>query len=204
MSSINRKFTEPELIVATHNAGKLREISALIEPFGVTALSAGELGLPEPVEDGETFIANALIKARAAAIESGKPALADDSGLCVEALNGDPGIFSARWAGEDKDFGHAMEAVHQALSDMQAPTPHLAHFTCALALVWPDGDEVVFEGKVHGSLTWPMRGARGFGYDPIFIANGMTETFAEIDPAHKHAISHRADAFNQMVKACFE
>ena len=194
-----RRFKEPELIIATHNPGKLREIADLLVPFGTRVLSAGELGLPEPVEDGETFIANAEIKARAAVDGSGKPALSDDSGLVVPALNGDPGIYSARWAGPEKDFDMAMRRVHEELGDKD----RRAYFVAALALGWPDGHMEVFEGTVHGTLVWPHRGERGFGYDPMFVPDGYDITFGEFEPSAKHAISHRADAFNQLVAACF-
>jgi len=195
-----RSFSEPELVIATHNPGKLREISELLEPFGVHVFSAGELGLPEPIEDGLTFIANAEIKARAAAEASGKPALADDSGLAVDALGGEPGIYSARWAGPEKDFALAMRAVNDKLADTEN---RRARFVCALALCWPDGIMETFEGTVGGDLVWPPRGDRGFGYDPLFIPDGHDITFGEFKPADKHAISHRADAFRKLVAACF-
>ncbi|MCB2102697.1 MAG: RdgB/HAM1 family non-canonical purine NTP pyrophosphatase [Rhodobacterales bacterium] len=200
-----RRFDGDRLVIATHNAGKLREIDDLLAPFGVTVVSAGELGLPEPVEDGLTFAANAEIKARAAAEASGLPALADDSGLAVHALGGQPGIYSARWAGTGKDFGLAMEKVHTALGDA---TDRSAHFACALTLAWPgpagrDGDLETFEGTVHGTLVWPPRGDRGFGYDPMFVPDGHAVTFGEMNPADKHAMSHRADAFRKLVAACF-
>ena len=188
-----------ELVMATHNAGKVREIGELLKGHVEKIYSAGDLDLPEPVEDGDTFIANALIKARASATASGKPALADDSGLGVNALGGDPGIFSARWGGPEKDFDMAMEKVHDALGDAEDRS---AYFICALALVMPNGEEHVFEGRVDGDIVWPMRGDHGFGYDAIFVPEGRTETFAEIDPTEKHAMSHRARAF-QMLKDAF-
>ena len=194
-----RLFNEPELIIATHNPGKLREIAQLFEPFGVQALSAGELGLLEPMEDGLTFIANAEIKARAAVENSDKPAVSDDSGLVVPALGGDPGIYSARWAGPDKNFNVAMKRVQDELGNKDRG----AYFVAALALAWPDGHIEVFEGTVHGTLVWPPRGDLGFGYDPMFQPNGYNITFGEFEPSAKHAISHRADAFNQLVAACF-
>lgn len=187
-----------ELVVATHNPGKVREIGDLLKDHVSTVYSAGELGLPEPIEDGDTFEANALIKARAAAQASGKVSLADDSGLCVNALGGDPGIYSARWGGEEKDFNLAMERVHTELGNAEDRS---AYFVCALALVMPDGAEHVFRGEVHGDIVWPMRGTKGFGYDPIFVADGMDQTFAEIDPGQKHAMSHRARAFDALKKA---
>lgn len=194
-----RPFSEPELVIATHNPGKLREIAALLEPFGVGVLSAGELGLPEPAEDGATFAANAEIKARAAAAGSGKPALADDSGLCVDALDGAPGVYSARWAGPEKDFGMAMRRVHEELGGKD----RRAHFAAALALAWPDGRMETFEGAVRGTLAWPPRGERGFGYDPMFRPDGYELTFGELDPAAKRAVSHRAQAFAKLAAACF-
>lgn len=196
-----RKFDGNKLIIASHNKGKVREIGELLAPFGVETISAGELDLPEPVEDGLTFIANAEIKALAAATAAGIPALADDSGLEVAALGGEPGIYSARWAGPSKDFNVAMAAVNEKMGDAEDRT---ANFTCALTLAWPDGHMESFDGKVFGELTWPMRGDKGFGYDPIFVPNGRTETFAEIEPAEKHAMSHRADAFKQLIDACFD
>lgn len=196
----HRQFTEGKLVIASHNDGKVREIGELLAPFGVDVPSAGELNLPEPEEDGETFIENALIKARASAQGSGLPALADDSGLSVDVLGGAPGIHSARWAGPDKNFGEAMRKVMEATADFETAR---AHFVCALALCWPDGHAETFEGYVHGSLTWPLRGEKGFGYDPMFVPDGDTRTFAEMDPAEKHEISHRADAFRQLVSACF-
>lgn len=194
-----RLFNEPELIVATHNPGKLREIAQLFEPFGVQALSASELGLPEPMEDGLTFIANAEVKARAAVEGSDKPAISDDSGLVVPALGGDPGIYSARWAGPGKNFNVAMKRIQDELGNKD----RRAYFVAALALAWPDGHIEIFEGTVHGTLVWPPRGDLGFGYDPIFQPNGYDITFGEFEPSAKHAISHRADAFNQLVAACF-
>ena len=194
-----RLFNEPELIIATHNPGKLREIAQLFEPFGVQVLSAGELGLPEPMEDGLTFIANAEVKARAAVEGSDKPAVSDDSGLVVPALGGDPGIYSARWAGPGKNFNVAMKRVQDELGNKDRG----AYFVAALALAWPDGHIEMFEGTVHGTLVWPPRGDLGFGYDPMFQPNGYDITFGEFEPSAKHAISHRADAFNQLVAACF-
>ena len=201
-----------KLVLASHNVGKVREIAALLAPFDVTVVSAAELGLAEPAETGTTFAANALIKANAAATRSGLPALADDSGLVVPALDGAPGIYSARWAGPDKSFTTAMERVHQELGARKlaggSDDPR-AYFVCSLALCWPaitfNGGAVcrIFEGRVEGRLVWPPRGAQGFGYDPIFIADGQAQTFGEIDPAVKHAISHRAEAFRKLVTACF-
>ena len=200
---MSRKFEGGKLVIASHNPGKVREIGELLEPFGADVISVGELGLPEPVEDGDTFIANAEIKALAAATASGHVALADDSGLCVHALGDNPGVYSARWAGPDKDFAVAMEKVETAIKDAGAED-RSAHFACALTLAWPDGHTESFEGQVHGHMTWPPRGEKGFGYDPTFIPNEFEITFAEMEPADKHAMSHRANAFKLLVEACFE
>ena len=196
-----RNFEGTQLVVASHNPGKIREIDDLLRPFDVAPVSAGELGLPAPVEDGLTFEANAVLKAAAAALRSGLPALSDDSGLTVTALDGAPGIYSARWAGPDKDFGHAMQRVRD---EVAGNADRGAKFVCALALAWPDGHVEVFEGAVAGDLVWPPRGGRGFGYDPMFLPHGFTETFGEMDQTRKHEISHRAEAFRQLVAACFE
>lgn len=186
------------LIVASHNAGKVREIGALLGPLGVEAVSAGALGLPEPDETETTFIGNALLKARAASEAAGLPALADDSGLAVRALGGAPGIYSARWAGPDRDFAMAMARVERELGE----TPdRAATFVCALALAAPDAEELAVQGEVHGTITDPPRGTRGFGYDPIFIPEGHAITFGEMDPEAKHAMSHRARAFAKLLDA---
>ena len=195
-----RCFSEDCLIIASHNAGKVREIGALLQPFGVTVLSAGKLGLPEPEENGNTFTANAVLKAKAAAMAAKLPALSDDSGLSVDALDGAPGIYSARWGGPEKDFDAAMRKVEDKLNPKE---PRAAHFTCVLALAWPDGHTETFEGRVDGTLVWPPRGALGFGYDPMFLPDGRDETFGEMDQEAKHRISHRADAFRKLVDACF-
>lgn len=197
-----RAFEGGKLVIASHNAGKVREIQHLLAPFGAEVISAGDLNLPEPVEDGATFIANAEIKALAAARGSGLPALADDSGLCVHALNNDPGVFSARWAGAEKDFAVAMQKVEDALR-ATTNTDRSAHFACALTLAWPDGHCESFEGQVQGVMAWPPRGDKGFGYDPTFVPDGFDTTFAEMDPQQKHAMSHRANAFAKLVDACF-
>jgi XTP/dITP diphosphohydrolase len=189
-----------KLVIATHNPGKLREIAELIRPFGVTVLSASALGLPEPDETGATFEANAALKARAAAEGARLPALADDSGLVVPALGGDPGIYSARWAGPDKNFMIAMRRIKDALA---GKADRRASFVAVLALAWPDGHVESFRGEVHGSLIWPPRGILGFGYDPIFLPAGRDLTFGEMDQSEKHRISHRAAAFRQLVAACF-
>lgn len=199
-------------MIATHNAGKLKEISALLEPYGLKCLSAGSLGLSEPPETGTTFVENALIKARAAAEASQMPALADDSGLSVAALGGHPGVYTADWAerqwfeGEPgRDWYMAMGKVEGMLQELGPDTDRTAAFHCVLAIAWPssesDGDQAVYEGLCPGSLTWPPRGEMGFGYDPVFVPSlrAGKETFAEIDPAQKHAISHRADAFAKLV-----
>jgi XTP/dITP diphosphohydrolase len=195
-----RQFSGGRLVIASHNPGKVREIADLLAGRGVEVVSAGELGLPEPEETGETFADNAKLKALAAAKGAGFPALADDSGLCVVALDGAPGVYSARWAGPKKDFGHAMERIRVALGD---DTEREAFFVCALALAWPDGTCEILEGRVDGFLTFPPRGEKGFGYDPIFVPVGDSRTFAEMDPAEKHAISHRARAFRKLLDACF-
>jgi XTP/dITP diphosphohydrolase len=199
----HRKLAAGRLVIASHNEGKVREIRALLQPYGIEPVSAGSLGLPEPPETGTTFVANAEIKARSAADLSGLPALADDSGLAVEALNGEPGIYSARWAGERKDFGLAMRLVHDRLVAAGPDTGHDAHFVCALSLCWPDGHIESFEGRVDGLIAWPPRGDKGFGYDPIFQPIGHDITFGEMEPDAKHAMSHRADAFRKLVAAVF-
>ena len=194
-----------KLVIATHNPGKLREIAELIEPMGIACVGAAELGLPEPEEIGNTFVDNADLKAREAADLSGLPALADDSGLCVDALHGAPGIFSARWAEDadgNRDWARAMEKVWREVEAAGPDAGHDAHFACALAIAWPnDGQVENFEGRVDGALTWPPRGDKGFGYDPLFVPAGRDVTFGEMDPVEKHSISHRADAFRKLVKA---
>ena len=196
---MGRRFTGDTLVIASHNKGKVREIAQLLGTYVAHFPSAGELGLPEPEETETTFIGNAELKGRAAATASGLPALADDSGLVVPALNGDPGIYSARWAGPDKDFAIAMDRVRRELGAKD----HSAYFVCALALAWPDGEVEAVEGRVDGKLVFPPRGEKGFGYDPIFIPDGHDITFAEMDPDDKHRMSHRADAFAQLVTRCF-
>jgi XTP/dITP diphosphohydrolase len=195
------------LVVASHNPGKLREIADLVRPYGLDAVSAGELGVSEPQETETTFAGNARLKALHSARATGLPALSDDSGLEVTALGGDPGVYSARWAGLAKDFALAMQKVRDALRERGAwndAAPPRANFTAALCLAWPDGDTQLFEGKVFGHLVWPPRGERGFGYDPMFLPDGGGETFGEMQPASKHAISHRARAFRLFVEACLE
>jgi XTP/dITP diphosphohydrolase len=198
----HRTFTGTELVMATHNPGKVRELGDLLAPLGVRAISAGEIGLPEPVEDGDTFKANARIKALSAVAGSGLASLADDSGLVVHGLNGAPGIFSARWADAAGGFNTAMERVDRELN-ASGTSDRTGHFIAALALAWPDGHVEIFEGRVDGTLVWPARGAHGFGYDPMFVADGYDVTFGEMDSAKKHAISHRADAFAKMLVGCF-
>ena len=191
---------KPKLIIATHNPGKVREFDVLLAPLGYDVISAGSLGLPEPEETGDTFEANAEIKSRAAALEAHLPALSDDSGLVVPALGDAPGIYSARWAGPTKDFSVAMDRVAQELKDKGLePTGTPAYFVCALSHTDASGLTRTVRGEVHGTLTFPARGTRGFGYDPIFIAEGHMETFGEMDPIGKHAISHRAKAFDALL-----
>ena len=193
------------LVIATHNLGKLREIAALIEPLGIACVGAEELGLPEPEEIGNTFADNADQKAREAADLSGFPALADDSGLSVDALHGLPGIFSARWAEDSDGKRDWMRAMKRVWTDIEVAGPDAsrdAHFAGGLSLAWPnDGQIETIEGRVEGKLVWPPRGDRGFGYDPMFVPAGHEQTFGEMDPAEKHKISHRADAFRKLTKA---
>lgn len=191
------------LVIASHNEGKVREIADLLSRFGVEAVSAGRFGLAESEETGDSFAENARLKAVAAARASRLPALADDSGLEVAALGGEPGIHSARWGGEKRDFGLAMERVHRELEAVGAKD-WSANFTCALALAASDGRCEVFEGKVFGALTWPPRGTRGFGYDPIFVPEGYEETFGEMEPSLKDSISHRARAFEKLMLAAYD
>ena len=200
------KLGGQSLVIATHNAGKLKEIAALLAPYEIDCLSAGALGLDEPDETGTTFVANALIKASAAARASQLPSLADDSGLSVAALGGRPGVYTADWAERQwfegapgRDWYMAMGKVEGLLAELGPNADRSAWFTCVLAIAWPDGETAVYEGQVDGTLTWPPRGKLGFGYDPIFVPNGRSETFAEIEPDEKHRISHRADAFAKLV-----
>ena len=207
---MTRRLGSGSLVIATHNAGKLKEISALLEPHGMKCLSAGSLGLPEPRETGTTFVQNALLKARAAAEASGIVALADDSGLSVAALGGRPGVYTADWAERQwfegdpgRDWYMAMGKVEGMLQEIGADVDRSCAFHCVLALAWPDGEQAVYEGTVPGTLTWPPRGEMGFGYDPVFVPKGRDLTFAEIPPEEKHAISHRADAFAKLVAEQF-
>jgi XTP/dITP diphosphohydrolase len=207
---MTRRLGSGSLVIATHNAGKLKEIGALLEPYGIKCISAGSLGLPEPAETGRTFVENALIKARAAAEAAGIVALADDSGLAVAALDGRPGVYTADWAerqwfeGEPgRDWYMAMGKVEGMLAAKGPGAPRDAAFHCVLAIAWPDGEHAVYEGTAPGTLTWPPRGTLGFGYDPVFMPQGHDRTFAEIDPEEKHRISHRADAFAKLVAEQF-
>ena len=194
------KLQPGRLVAATHNKGKVAELKDLFEPLGFEVVSAIDLGLDEPEETEQTFAGNALIKARAACEATGAPALSDDSGLVVHALGGMPGVHTALWAGNPRDFGVAMQKVETLLAEIRA-TDRSAYFACTLAVAWPDGAHEIFEGKAHGTLTWPPRGEKGFGFDPMFIPDGYHVTFAEMDPAHKHSISHRADAFAKLKAA---
>jgi len=193
---MTRRLEPGRLVLATHNPGKVVELAELVGPYGLEVVSAGDLGLDEPEETGLTFIANAELKALAAAKASGLPALADDSGLCVDALDGAPGIYSARWAGPGKDFSVAMLKVR---SEMPATAPDTAHFICALSLAWPDGHVESVEGRVDGRIVWPPRGCNGFGYDPVFLMDGKTETYGEMPRADKEADNHRARAFAKLL-----
>lgn len=198
---MTRRFEGGKIAIASHNPGKVAEIAELLGPWDADIVAAADLGLPEPEETGATFAANAELKARTAAETAGIPALADDSGLEVGALGGEPGIHSARWAGPEKDFGAAMQRVEDAL---KGEDDRRARFVCALALSWPGGPIEAFEGSVSGTLVWPPRGDKGFGYDPIFVAEGHKITFGEMDAEDKHQISHRANAFRKLVHGCFQ
>lgn len=195
----------PRLLIATHNQGKLDEMQALLSPYGIKALSAAEFGLPEPEETEDSFVGNARIKAHAASSATGLPALSDDSGICVDALNGAPGVYTADWAetGSGRDFTMAMARTWDACEAANAPQPRAAQFCCTLVLAFPDGSDFVFEGRVSGSLIWPTRGRHGHGYDPMFQPDGFDQTFAEMSAEDKAHISHRADAFRKFVAHCF-
>lgn len=197
-----RLLTETKIVLASHNAGKLREIAALLEPLGIEVSSASALGLEEPEETEDTFEGNARIKAHFAATGSGLPALSDDSGLEVDALDGAPGVYTADWAETPKgrDFPMAMKKVQDLLDAAEAPSPRTARFVCTLCLAWPDGHDEIYRGEVSGQLVWPMRGDLGFGFDPVFMPDGHDITFGEMDPDLKHQMSHRADAFAKMLK----
>ena len=198
-----RRFTGDRLLVATHNRGKLEEIAHLLAPLGIAVTSAAEHGLPEPEETGTTFVENARLKAHAAARATGLPALSDDSGIEIDALDGAPGVYTADWAetGAGRDFDMAMRKAHDLLEARHAPQPRTARFCCTLVLAWPDGHDEVFPGSVSGRIVWPMRGTQGHGYDPIFQPDGYDITFAEMDRWEKNRISHRADAFAKLVAA---
>ncbi|MDG1129664.1 MAG: RdgB/HAM1 family non-canonical purine NTP pyrophosphatase [Paracoccaceae bacterium] len=200
-----RKFSGDRLLVATHNKGKLDEIADLLVPFGVSVVGAAELNLPEPDETETTFVGNARIKAHAAAQATGLPALADDSGIAIDALDGAPGVYTADWAEtpNGRDFVMAMTRAHEELEAANAPQPRTARFCCTLVLAWPDGHDEVFEGVMPGKIVWPMRGDQGHGYDPIFQPDGYDQTFGEMDRWEKNRISHRADAFGKLVAGCF-
>ncbi|MEJ2409138.1 MAG: RdgB/HAM1 family non-canonical purine NTP pyrophosphatase [Novosphingobium sp.] len=207
---MTRKLDSKRLVIATHNAGKLKEISALLAPYEIECLSAGQLGLPEPDETGTTFAENALIKAHAAARAAQLPALADDSGLSVTALDGKPGVYTADWAERQwfegdpgRDWYMAMGKVEGLLCEQGPDVDRSCWFSCTLAIAWPDGAEVVYEGRVNGAFSWPPRGTAGFGYDPVFVPEGRAATFAQLDPEEKHKISHRADAFARLVAEQF-
>ena len=203
---MTRRFSGDTLVVATHNHGKLEEIADLLSPFNVTVKGAKELSLPEPAETETTFVGNARIKAHAAAQATGLPALSDDSGITIDALDGAPGVYTADWAEtpNGRDFVMAMTKTNDKLTAANAPYPRLAQFRCTLVLAWPDGHDEVFEGIMPGQLVWPMRGDQGHGYDPIFQPDGYNITFGEMDRWEKNRISHRADAFRKFVAGCFD
>ncbi|MCZ4365431.1 RdgB/HAM1 family non-canonical purine NTP pyrophosphatase [Sulfitobacter dubius] len=202
---MTRKFTEKRILIATHNAGKLEEMRQLFAPHGVEVIGAAEMNLPEPEETEATFVGNARIKAHAAAKATGMPALADDSGIEVEALDNAPGVYTADWAETEngRDFIMAMTKTRNLLEEKKAPHPRRARFCATLVLAWPDGHDEVFAGKVNGTLVWPMRGEQGHGYDPMFQPDGHDITFAEMDAEQKNSISHRADAFAKLIAGCF-
>ena len=200
-----RSFDSTKLVVATHNAGKLAEIRELLAPYGLEISSAADHGLPEPDETGTTFVENARLKAHAAAQATGLPALSDDSGIQIDALDGAPGVYTADWAEtpEGRDFVMAMQKTHDKLEEIDAQHPRTARFCCTLVLAWPDGHEEVFPGVMPGRIVWPMRGEQGHGYDPIFQPEGHEQTFGEMDRWAKNRISHRADAFAKLIAGCF-
>lgn len=199
-----RKLTERNIVLASHNTGKLVEMESLLEPFGISVVSAAQLGLQEPVETEDNFVGNARIKAHFAAQASGLPALSDDSGIQVDALDGAPGVYTADWAetSSGRDFHMAMGKVWTMLEEARAPEPRLAQFSCTLCLAWPDGHDEVFSGQARGRLVWPLRGENGFGFDPMFLPIGKKQTFGEMDPEEKHGMSHRADAFGKFEAGC--
>ena len=202
---MTRKFSGEQLVIATHNQGKLEEIRHLFEPFKINIIGANQLNITEPEETEDSFVGNARIKAHFSAKMRNQPSLADDSGITIAALNGAPGVYTANWAETSggRDFVYAMEKTNNALSEVDAPYPRSAQFRCTLVLAWPDGHDEVFEGVIEGSLVWPMRGENGHGYDPIFLPNGYSETFGEMNRWEKNKISHRADAFSKLLSGCF-
>jgi len=201
-----RKFTESKLVFASHNQGKIREMGSLLIPFGIEVISVADLGFDEPEETEDTFVGNARIKAHFAVKSSGLPALSDDSGIAVDALDGAPGVYTADWAEtpNGRDFPMAMEKVWSKLEALNAPHPRTAAFRCTLCLAWPDGHDEIFEGIAPGSVTWPMRGAEGFGFDPMFVPDGFAKTFGEMSPEEKQPLTHRTDAFKKLVAGCFD
>ncbi|RJL05043.1 RdgB/HAM1 family non-canonical purine NTP pyrophosphatase [Paracoccus aestuarii] len=201
-----RRFAETRMLVATHNAGKLEEMRALLEPYGVEVVGAAQMDLPEPEETETTFAGNARIKARAAMEATGLAVLADDSGICIDALDGAPGVQTADWAetGQGRDFAMAMQRSHDAIAATGAPAPHHAQFRCTLVLMWPDGHDEIFEGVLPGQVVWPPRGAQGHGYDPIFMPDGHDRTMGEMSTETKNSLSHRALAVRRMIEACFD
>jgi XTP/dITP diphosphohydrolase len=201
-----RKFDGDTLLIATHNAGKLAEMRRLFDPYGMTVKGAADFDLPEPEETEDTFVGNARIKARAAVAATGLPALSDDSGIAVDALGGAPGVYTADWAQtpQGRDFKMAMERTWAELEAINAPHPRTARFLCTLVLAWPDGHDETFEGKIEGQVVWPMRGAQGHGYDPIFMPDGHSITLGEMSAEDKNRISHRADAFKKLIEGCFD
>lgn len=203
---MTRKFSGDTLLIATHNKGKLEEMAHLLKPYGVSVVGAVDMDLAEPEETEDTFVGNARIKAHAAAKATGLPALSDDSGITIDALDGAPGVYTADWAEtpNGRDFELAMTRAHNELEEKSAPHPRLAQFRCTLVLTWPDGHDEVFEGVVPGHLVWPMRGDNGFGYDPMFVPRGYDITFAEMDRWEKNKISHRARAVSQFIAGCFD
>jgi XTP/dITP diphosphohydrolase len=200
-----RRFEEKKLLIATHNRGKFAEVEALFQPFGIDLVGGFELGLEEPEETETTFVGNARLKAEAAVRATGLPALSDDSGIAVDALDGAPGVYTADWAetGNGRDFKLAMRKTWDLLEERKAPAPRSARFLCTLCLAWPDGHHEIFEGRLDGEVVWPMRGEEGHGYDPIFMPEGYSQTLGEMEPAEKNRISHRADAFGKMIAGCF-
>ena len=200
-----KRLRDAKIVIATHNKGKLEEFAALLKPYGVTAVSAGQLGLAEPAETETSFAGNARIKALAAMKASGLIAVSDDSGLCVAALDGEPGVYTADWAGPDRDWNRAMRLVEEKLQAKGATTPEKrrAYFACTLCVIWPDGTERIYEGRAQGSLAWPPRGALGHGYDPMFVPDGESRTFAELAPEEKNRVSHRAKALEKLVRDLF-